>query len=104
MELGQHQAMQQSQLEQQDETLDALHGAVGRLKSIGREMNEEITSQQRMLNELGENLDNASNAMASLKDKMKQMMAASKKERGKFCAIIVLSGLLVLLTWMVVSG
>ncbi len=99
-ELGQHAAMQQVQLAQQDETLDALQVSVGRLKSLGQEMNDEISSQQRMLNELGGQLDNASNAMASLKDKMKTMMKS--KDRGKFCAIIVLSCMLFALTMLVV--
>ena len=100
-ELGQHAMMQQAQLDQQDETLDVLHGAVGRLKSIGQEMNDEINSQNRMLGSLGDQLDTASSSMAALKSKMSTMM--SKKDRGKFCAILVLSVVLLGLTWLVVN-
>jgi hypothetical protein len=97
---GQHTSLQQTQLEQQDEVLDVLHGAVGRLKNLGNEMNDELSVHARMLGDIENQVDNASNAMASLKSKMKEM--ASSKDRGKFCAIIVLSCVLFGLTFLVV--
>ena len=97
-ELGQHAMLQQVQIEQQDDALEVLSGAVRRLKNMGLEINDELSSQHRMLNELGNNLDLATNTMDSLKGKMQTMMKS--KDRGKFCAIfaltIVFFGLLML--------
>ena len=97
-ELGQHAMLQQVQIEQQDDALEDLSGAVRRLKNMGLEINDELSSQHRMLNELGNNLDLATNTMDSLKGKMQTMMKS--KDRGKFCAIfaltIVFFGLLML--------
>ena len=87
MEMGQ--AQQQAQLHLQDETLEQLGSAVRRIKDMGMEMNDELSTQKRMLNELESATDAASEAMRSMKDKMKKM--ASSKDRGKFCAIIVLT-------------
>ena len=89
VELGGHMAMQQTQLAQQDEALDQLHGAVGRLRSLGQEMNDEISTQNRMIAELGTQVDAAADAMNSLKGKMKAM--ATSKDRGKYCMILALS-------------
>ena len=87
MESGQ--AQQQIQLEMQEETLAHLGSAVRRIKDMGLQMNDELSTQKRMLNELESSVETASEAMKSMKDKMKQM--ANSKDRGKFCAIIVLS-------------
>ena len=90
---------QQAQMEMQEEALDHLSAAVGRIKSLGTEMNEELSTQARMLASLEDSVDSASDAMASLKAKMKAM--ASSKDRGKCCAIIVLTVLLFGLTSLV---
>ena len=83
----------------QEEVLDELGSAVRRIKSMGQEMNDELTTQKRMLNELDSQVENASQAMRSLKDKMKEM--AKSKDRGKFCAILFLSFALFALTCLV---
>ena len=97
MEMGQ--AQQQAQLHMQEETLEQLGSAVRRIKDMGMEMNEELSTQKRMLNELESATDAASEAMRSMKDKMKKM--ASSKDRGKFCAIIILTAALWGLTCLV---
>ena len=94
-----HAQLQQAQMEMQEETLDELHGAVGRLKELGHTMNDELSVQRRMMDELGSQVENASGAMASLKARM-QLMAKSK-DRGKFCAILLLSALLFMLVCLV---
>ena len=40
------------QVQQQEETLDVLHESVGRLKNLGVEMSNEISTQKRMLSDL----------------------------------------------------
>ena len=52
-------------------------------------MNEELRAQKTMLDNLEGGIQTASEAMSSLKGKMKEM--AKSKDRGKFCAIIVLT-------------
>ena len=82
-------SMQEAQLAEQEDVLEDLGSAVRRIRSMGQEMNDELSTQSRMLNELESSVDSASEAMRGLKDKMKQM--ANSKDRGKFCAIIVLT-------------
>ena len=89
-------AQQQLQLEAQDEVLDDLHGAVQRVKSMAGQMNEELAQQNRMIGSLEEQMDHVSSTMGSLKRKMTEM--AKSKDRGKYCAIMVLSIILMLLT------
>ena len=92
--------MQHTQEQEQDEVLDGLHSAVGRLKNMGVEMNDEITTQNRMLRDLEAQVDTASGAMDSLKTKMKAL--AGRKDKGKLCTILVLSGVLFGLTFLVI--
>ena len=91
--------MQMAAHEEQEVVLDGLSQAVGRIKSIGLEMNDEIKSQKYMLDDLEAQVDHASDAMTTLKAKMKAM--SKSKDRGKFCAICVLSMMLFGLTSLV---
>lgn len=93
--------MQSQQMEEQEEVLGSLSQAVGRIKSIGLEMNDELSTQRRMLDDLEGQVDHASDAMSTLKAKMKVM--SQSKDRGKYCAICVLSVLLFGLTSLVLS-
>ena len=93
------QQQQQQQLDMQEEALDGLSAAVGRIKSMGHEMKDEISMQSRMMASLEDQVDGATSAMASLKGKMKEM--ANTKDRGKCCAIAVLSVALFGLTSLV---
>ena len=92
-------ALQQAQLKLQEDTLDDLSVAVRRIKSLGSEMNEELRAQKTMLDNLEGGIQTASEAMSSLKGKMKEM--AKSKDRGKFCAILVLSAILFGLLFLV---
>ena len=66
---------------------------------MGHEMNDELREQKSMLRNLEEHVDGAADAMHQLKAKMKEM--AKSKDRGKFCAICVLSLVLFALTSLV---
>ena len=99
--LDHHAGLQQLQVQQQEETLDVLHESVGRLKNLGVEMSNEISTQKRMLSDLEAQVDVAADAMSSLKAKMQAM--AKHKDRGKFCIILVLTIVLILLMYAVIS-
>ncbi|KAL1498869.1 hypothetical protein AB1Y20_013393 [Prymnesium parvum] len=86
---------------EQNELLDGLSLVVGRLKEQGQQMNQELESQKTMLNTLEDQVEGAGAAMAKLKGKMTEM--AKSKDRGKFCAILGLSLLLMLLTTLALS-
>mmetsp|Transcript_3109 Transcript_3109/g.6567 ORF Transcript_3109/g.6567 Transcript_3109/m.6567 type:complete len:94 (+) Transcript_3109:40-321(+) len=93
--------MQQVHTGEQNELLDGLSLVVGRLKEQGQQMNQELESQKTMLNTLEDQVEGAGAAMAKLKGKMTEM--AKSKDRGKFCAILGLSLLLMLLTTLALS-
>ena len=98
---AQHGQQMQLQIQEQDDVLDDLHGAVRRLKSMGGQMNEEIAQQNRMISSLDEQIENVAGTMGTLKRKMAEM--AQDKDRGKYCAILFLSMLLIFLTMLILN-
>lgn len=99
--LAQHGQQQQQVLRQQDESLDSLQNAVGRLKQMGQTIGDELETQNHMLDGMEGQVDAAANAMSTLKAKMKQL--ANNKEGGKLCAIAALSATLFVLMYLVVN-
>ena len=93
--------LQQQVLRQQDESLDSLQSAVGRLKQMGQTIGDELETQNHMLDGMEGQVDAAANAMSTLKAKMKQL--ANNKEGGKLCAIAALSATLFVLMYLVVN-
>ena len=81
------------------QVLDDLHGAVQRVKSMAGQMNEELSHQNRMIGALEEQMEHVSSTMGGLKRKMAEMVQS--KDRGKYCAILWLSLLLLLLFMLV---
>ena len=49
--------MQKGSLQEQDQDIDRLIGTVGNIKSIGRNMNDELGEQNGLLSGLSSNLD-----------------------------------------------
>mmetsp|Transcript_27973 Transcript_27973/g.63291 ORF Transcript_27973/g.63291 Transcript_27973/m.63291 type:complete len:264 (-) Transcript_27973:550-1341(-) len=95
------QQQQQLQIAQQDDLLDGLGDVVGRLKVQGEAMHEELEAQGSMLEQLSNQVDVAGQSMKKLKSKMNEM--ATSKDRGKYCAIMVLTCLLFVLTYLVME-
>lgn len=95
------QQMQQIQITQQNDLLEGLSSVVGRLNQVGKEMKHELDTQDAMLGSLGDQVQGAGAAMVKLKGKMAEM--AKSKDRGKYCAILVLSVILMLLITMAFS-
>lgn len=101
-ELIDQQALQQQEhLEEQDQALDGLHGAVGRLKQMSGAMNEELIAQNRMLSELEEGIDVTASSLDELKKRVKKLLP--EKERGKKMIIVFLTIVLVILCVLVFS-
>lgn len=89
------------QLAEQEASLGNLGAAVGRLKILGRDMNVELQSQNAMLSDLEAGLDESASGIEGLKSKMKALLP--KKEPREKVAILVLSVLLAVLLFLVMS-
>jgi predicted nuclease with TOPRIM domain len=75
--LGNEREQQQEQLHKQDQNLDALHSAVSRLGEMGMTINDELDDQNRMIDELGTDMDKASNSLEMVTAKTKELVKAS---------------------------
>uniref|UniRef100_A0A7S4EYQ5 t-SNARE coiled-coil homology domain-containing protein n=1 Tax=Chrysotila carterae TaxID=13221 RepID=A0A7S4EYQ5_CHRCT len=95
------QMAQQSAIEQQDEQLGVLSGVMDRLGRMGRTINEELRAQGRALDEFTAEVDETQGRMRGAMQVMNKML--KNKENGKFCAILVLSIILIILLFLVFS-
>lgn len=95
------QQQQQMIMETQDQELGVLGGALGRLGVMGKAMNDELRAQGRELDAFNEEVEQAGSKMSMATDAMKKMM--KRKDRGKLCAILVLSIVLILLMYAVIA-
>lgn len=99
--LQQQQQQHESIVASQEQELGVLGGALERLGVMGKTMNEELKAQGKELDALGSDVDETSNKMHQATAVMKKML--KQKDRGKFCAILVLSLVLILLLYAVVA-
>jgi len=99
--LGEARQQQQLEIAQQDEVLDTLHGAVGRLKNMSGAMNEELAQQNQIMGDLENQIDSTAASLDSLKERLKKLIP--KHERGKVVIIVFLTILLVVLASMAFS-
>jgi hypothetical protein len=85
-----HQQQQQRMLHQQDHDLDALHTSIQRLSQVGHQINTELTTQSRMLDDLHADMDSTGarlrRTMRSAADVLKK-----SKDKGMICTIVVLT-------------
>ena len=88
-------------METQDQELGVLGGALGRLGVMGKAMNDELRAQDREHDAFNEEVEQAGSKMSMATDAMKKMM--KRKDRGKLCAILVLSIVLILLMYAVIA-
>eukprot|EP00164_Ancoracysta_twista_P002934 GFYU01003905.1.p1 GENE.GFYU01003905.1~~GFYU01003905.1.p1 ORF type:complete len:248 (-),score=55.79 GFYU01003905.1:96-839(-) len=73
-------------VKKQDETLDLLADSVGRLGQMGREINTELKTQDRMIEEFGKDLDDTSSRMMQIQHRLDKIMGNSDK--CKMCTIV----------------
>jgi len=99
--LQQQQQQQQDLMSSQDQELGVLGGALDRLGAMGKTINEELKAQGKELDAFSSEVDDTSNKMTQATAVMKKML--KQKDRGKFCAILVLSLVLILLLYAVVA-
>ena len=97
-----HAQQQQVQLQQQDQALDGLQGAVGRLKDMSGAINQEMVAQNRMLGDLEEGIDSTSDSLDELQRRMKKLLPP-KGDRKNMMIITFLTVLLVILCVLVFS-
>lgn len=92
---------QQEEMQAQDVELGNLSVAVSRLDKMGRTINTELRQQGAMLDDLDHEVDEAGAQMGGAMATMQKMLKSS--DRGKFCAILVLTAVLIVLTMLVFS-
>ena len=68
---------------------------------MGRTINTELRQQGAMLDDLDHEVDEAGAQMGGAMATMQKMLKSS--DRGKFCAILVLTAVLIVLTMLVFS-
>jgi len=99
--IQEQQTAQQTALQDQDEQLGALSGVMTRLGNMGRAIHEELISQGKALDEFTAEVDETQGRMRQAISVMQKML--KNKENGKFCAILVLSIVLIILMFLVFS-
>ena len=71
------QAQASVMMRQQDETLEELDGAVDRVGVLAETINEELATQNKMIDELGEDLDEAEERMGVVMGKLSKLLKTS---------------------------
>ena len=99
--IHEQQQQQVTAIEQQDEQLGVLSGVMDRLGSMGRAIHDELIAQGRALDEFTAEVDETQGRMRQAMTVMQKML--KNKENGKFCAILVLSVILIVLMFLVFS-
>eukprot|EP00899_Mesostigma_viride_P028745 jgi/Mesvir1/9055/Mv21332-RA.1 len=87
---------QQSLLKQQDEDLDDLSESITKIHHVGLTINEELKSQEVLLDEFGSDLQGASNRLEAAQRKMQQVLQKSG-QKVQIALIILLMVILALL-------
>ena len=99
--ITQNHASAQLMMQQQDETLDELDGAVVRVGHMAGHINEELGHQKKMLNELEEDLDNVEEQLGLVMGKLAKLMKT--KSKCQLGTILILSLIVIVLFFLVVS-
>jgi len=82
-------------ISQQDEQLDTLGNAVDRLGNMGRSINDELKTQNRMLDELDRDLDDAGEKMNFVMAKLSTLLKT--KDSCQIWTIVILSVILIVI-------
>ena len=88
-------------LREQDDTLKQLASSVDRVQSMSIRVNDELADQNRMLTDIDDEVDRTESKLASVHKSLKKL--ANDSDRGKYCVILLLIGLLVWLIMMVLE-
>jgi syntaxin 6 len=93
-------ASAQLMMEQQDEALDELDGAVTRVSHMAENIHEELGHQNKMLNELEDDLQNAEEQLGLVMGKLAKVLKT--KSRCQLGTILTLSVVVVVLFFLVI--
>ncbi len=86
-------------MQEQDECLDELGNAVTRVGEMAEQINEEIGHQNKMLDELDQDMTNAEEELGMVMGKMAKFLGT--KNRGQLKVIFTLSLIVVILLFLV---
>lgn len=93
-------ASAQLMMEQQEDTLDELDGAVVRVSHMAENIHEELGHQNKMLNELEDDLQNAEEQLGLVMGKLAKVLKT--KSRCQLGTIVMLSVIVVVLLFLVI--
>ena len=86
---------------EQDETIGQLHRTVERVQGMAIRVNEEISSQNKLLGEIDDEVERTDRGLKSLHHRLRNL--ANDNDRGKYCLIVLLLCLLGFLVMLVLS-
>lgn len=92
---------QQQILQNQDEQLSELSKSAERLNNTAVVINQELQDHQRMLQELDEDIDRETEKLGFVMKRIGRLMKTS--DRKELCVIVALSGLFVILLFLVIQ-
>ena len=86
---------------EQDDTIRTLGQSVERIQGMALRVNEELASQNQMLEEIDDEVDRTDSKLKSLHGKLSRL--ANDNDRGKYCVIFCLLILLGVLIFLVLG-
>jgi t-SNARE complex subunit (syntaxin) len=92
---------QQLELKRQDEGLDMLTESANRLGALSLGIHEELNQQNKMLDEMENDLDNATNNLEIITRKTKDLIEKSGGKKN-FLIILVMSIIVVVLLFLII--
>ncbi|KAJ0406565.1 hypothetical protein P43SY_004454 [Pythium insidiosum] len=98
--LSEETARQNQIMREQDTNLDGLHKSVTRLNEVAVTINHEVKSQNKMLDDLSDDVDTAQEQMNFVMDRMSKLLKT--KDKCQLGLIIVLCLVLVVMVFLVI--
>ena len=86
---------------EQDQTIRQLASSVDRVQGLARVVNDELHSQNALLDELDDDVERTDTRLKGLNTQLRKL--ANDSDRGKYCLIVVLLITLAVLTLLVLS-
>lgn len=95
------QEQQRLLVREQDDTIKNLAKSVERVHGLARVVNDELASQNHLLEEMDEDVENTNYRLKGLNTQLRKL--ANDGDRGKYCLILVLLIVLGVLIMLVLS-
>lgn len=90
-------------LREQDEDLDDLSDAVGRIAEVGLTIHTELAGQDRLIDDLNKDMDTTANRLDLVQKKIATVLKKASW-KAQVCTIAALIGLLIVLTYLVFNA